>query len=72
MTQPQAGDDRTLVPVIPVDYIEHSKEHPFCFDPSCPCHEDMNNIAPVNAAYQEGLVTSDEASNIAKGRQAYQ
>ncbi len=72
MIQPQAGDDCTLVPVIPVDYIEHSADHPFCFNPPCPCHEDMNNIALVTTAYQEGLVTSSEASRIAKGRQAYQ
>ena len=50
------------------DYQEHTAEHPFCADPTCPCHEDQEAIAKVNEAYQAGEVTAEEASSIVQGR----
>lgn len=62
----QYGDN--FIPVIPVDYKEHSDTHPFCFDATCDCHDDPTFIAPLHTAYQDGLLTADEATNIVKGR----
>ncbi len=57
-----------FIPVVPVDHIEHTKEHPFCFDGSCACHEDAEAIAKVNQALQDGLITSEEATDFVKGK----
>ena len=60
------GDN--FIPVIPTDNILHTADHPFCFDPSCGCHEDQELIAPVNQAYLNGELTSQEATNIVNGK----
>ncbi len=59
------GDN--FIPVIPVDYTEHTSDHPFCGDPSCFCHEDADAIAKVNEAVQAGLATPDDATRIVRG-----
>jgi hypothetical protein len=56
-----------FLPLIPVDHATHTPENPFCEDPSCPCHEDTDNIGMVNQAYEDGIITSGEASDIVKG-----
>lgn len=60
------GDN--FIPVIPVDYREHTDEKPFCWSETCPCHENNEAIAAVNYAVQEGLMTPDEATDFVKGR----
>ena len=54
------GDN--FIPVIPVDYLEHTDEKPFCWNGSCACHEDQDNIALVAQQVQEGLFTPQEAT----------
>lgn len=55
--------------IIEVDYVLHTDEHPFCpVDPSCGCHEDVNLIAPIAQAVQDGLCTPEEATNIVMGK----
>ena len=54
--------------VVPDDQPLHSAENPFCYDPTCPCHEDESLVADVNAAYQEGIITADDATRIVWGR----
>ncbi|MBA2284221.1 MAG: hypothetical protein H0W02_01930 [Ktedonobacteraceae bacterium] len=62
-------DESTVIPVIPMeDPLVHSETHPFCSDPTCPCHDDHGNITCVYDHYQEGLITSDEATNIVNGK----
>ncbi len=39
------GDN--FIPVIPIDYPEHTQEKPFCWNGSCPCHEDQDTISRV-------------------------
>jgi hypothetical protein len=51
-----------------LDEQYHTTDHPFCYDPSCPCHEDSLLIAPIAQAVQEGLLTPDEASAIVAGK----
>ncbi len=59
------GDN--FIPVIPVDYREHTDEKPFCWN-DCPCHEDQDNIAQVAGYVTDGLMTPDEATDFVKGR----
>jgi hypothetical protein len=60
------GDN--FIPVIPVDYLEHTIEKPFCWNGSCACHEDLDNIAQVAQQVQEGLFTLQEATDFVAGR----
>lgn len=61
------GDN--IIPVIPVDYVVHTEEMPFCFtDPSCPCHDDHAEIQKVAVWVTEGLMTEEEALNFIAGR----
>lgn len=57
-----------FIPVIPGDYLEHTGDRPFCCDASCPCHEDQDAIATVHQAYQDGLITADDATRIVQGQ----
>jgi hypothetical protein len=55
--------------VIPVeDEPEHSPLQPFCWDTTCPCHEDDEAIAAVYQAVQDGLITPDEATDFVLGK----
>ena len=54
--------------VVPVDYLLHTPEKPFCFDPMCPCHEDDLLIEEVSLHVQDGLLTMDEATDFVAGR----
>ena len=60
------GEEYTVVPVIPVDYRYHTDEHPECFEPDCDCHQER--IADLTQAYQDGLVSSDDATRIVQGK----
>jgi hypothetical protein len=60
------GDN--FIPVIPVDEIKHTSNQPFCWDSSCPCHEDQELIQSVAQQVQDGLFTPDEASRFTAGK----
>lgn len=60
------GDNFILV--IPVDYFEHTDEKPFCWNGSCPCHEDQDTISLVAQFVQDGLLTSQEATDFVSGK----
>jgi hypothetical protein len=55
--------------VIPVDEVEHTPESPFCYDPTCDCHEDQDAIGLVAQHVQGGLLTPDEATDFVAGKQ---
>ena len=59
------GDN--FIPVIPVDYREHTPEKPFCWN-DCPCHEDQDAINRVAGFVADGLMTPEEATGFVKGR----
>jgi hypothetical protein len=48
-------------------YSEHS-EHLFCYDPHCPCKESRVLIGDLADAVEEGLVSTDDANRIYRGR----
>jgi hypothetical protein len=58
----------TYVPVLPVDVLLHTQEHPFCPIDSCFCHRDAGRVAQVDEAVSEGLFTPEEALRCVEGR----
>lgn len=60
------GDN--FIPIIPVDYIIHKEAEPFCYDPTCPCHEDREKIEAVAQQIQDGLIAPGEATEFVKGK----
>jgi hypothetical protein len=54
--------------VVPVDYLLHTLEKPFCYDSQCPCHEDDLLTLVVSDFVQAGLMTPDEATDFVAGR----
>ena len=59
------GDN--FIPVIPTDTLNHSQAHPFCDDPTCSCHENTEAVNQVNAWHQEGLISTNDATEIVRG-----
>ena len=60
------GDN--FIPVIPVDYLEHTGEKPFCCNGSCLCHEDQDSISLAAQFVQDGLLTPQEATDFVSGK----
>lgn len=60
------GDN--FIPVIPVDYLEHTAEKSFCWNGSCPCHEDRDSISLAAQFVQDGLLTLQEATDFVSGK----
>lgn len=64
------GDN--FIPVIPMDCVIHTPDNPFCRDRTCPCHEnDEEAIKKVYQAYQGGLITAQDATDIIMGRKEW-
>ena len=51
-------------------YLLHDLDdsRPCCYDGTCPCHEDEDNIELIEDWRQDGLVSDQDASNIYHGR----
>ena len=61
------GDN--FIPIVAVEgELDHTKENPFCFDSTCPCHEDHILISDVWQQVQDGLFTPKEATEFVNGR----
>lgn len=54
--------------LIPVDYLLHGDDRTFCYDMSCPCHEDSNETAIVGQYVSDGLMNTSEADRLYRGR----
>lgn len=59
------GDN--LILVLPVPYLDHTPDRPFCWDDTCPCHEDQEAITEVYQAYQDGLLSAGDMNRILQG-----
>ena len=66
--QDHTHQSSTYVPVLPVDVLLHTQEHPFCPIDSCCCHQDADRVAQVSEAVTEGLFTPKEALRFVEGR----
>ena len=47
---------------------EHSEDHPFCWNPTCSCHEDGELIYQVRLYVLDGLMTPSEATDFVMGK----
>ena len=54
--------------IVPVDYVLHTPQKPFCYDATCPCHEDDLLIEEIYLHVQGGLMTPDEATDFVRGK----
>ena len=55
-------------PLIPMeDDPMHTPTNPFCFDPTCGCHESPLLIAEVHTYVSNGLLTPTEATRLVMG-----
>jgi hypothetical protein len=55
-------EDTELVHTLP--------DHPFCMDPTCPCHEDQELIEEyIGRHLSEHLMTEEEAKRLFRGQQ---
>jgi hypothetical protein len=53
--------------LVPVEYELHTPETPFCYDKTCPCHEDQDDISLVAQYIDTGLLTPQEATDFVGG-----
>jgi hypothetical protein len=53
--------------LVPVEYELHTPATPFCYDQTCPCHEDQEDIASVAQYVDAGLLTPQEATDFVGG-----
>jgi len=53
---------------VDIVYPQFHDGNGFCYDMTCPCHEDQGSIEQLGQAVQNGEVTVDEANNIYHGR----
>jgi hypothetical protein len=58
------GDN--FIPVVPVDRMIHTADNLNCDDPDCPCNS--STIDELQGYYNDGLVSSDDATRIVKGK----
>lgn len=64
--------DGATVPIIDCgeDELIHTADHPFCPDPSCPCHADPALIREyLSDPLRGGLLTGEGAARTFNGRQ---
>jgi len=52
----------------PVEDVLHTPENPFCYSPTCECHEDELLIFQVSLLVQDGLMTPTEATAFVEGK----
>jgi hypothetical protein len=58
-----------VYPTLPgSNYTEHDEDHLFCDDPSCPCHEDEENMGQLQNWYNNGEIGSVDGDLIYRGR----
>lgn len=64
------ADELAVIVIQMEDEIIHTDEHPFCDDPSCGCHYDLELLEPyIGEPLDNGLFTPEEASRFRYGKQ---
>lgn len=69
-TSQEDEEDGTTVPDVPYqegDYLEHN-DSGFCDDMSHECHENQESVTDLNKAILNGLITTDDADLIYRGK----
>lgn len=70
MNRTPDNQEYTVVPAIPYvegDYPEHN-DGGFCDDMAHECHENQESITELNSAIVDGLITTDNADLIYRGK----
>jgi len=62
------NQQRISIPYEHEDELIHRREHPFCDDLRCPCHEDRESIEQMQAWLTEGLLSVEDADRIYRGQ----
>lgn len=62
----QFGDN--FIPVIPVEYLVHEIDRPFCWDSTCGCHRDETLFREVQQFVLNGEMTPHEAMLFLAGK----
>lgn len=60
--------DNFIPIILQEDDTLHLPQRPFCWDSTCPCHEDQETIATVAQQVQDGLFTPEEAADFVNGK----
>jgi hypothetical protein len=64
------ADELVAVIIIQCDEITHTDIHPFCDDPACGCHDDVELIQEhLERPFDAGLLTEPEKLRIKEGWQ---
>jgi hypothetical protein len=67
--QPQPGEEYYASPTTPLVPSEGSlHDAGFCYDPSCPCHEDPELVQQLEQHRQNGEVSQDDVKRIYNGK----
>jgi len=59
-------EDYYVLPVIESACIHNNTG--FCYEPSCPCHENQESIQDLSQDYQNGLVSAADRDRIYQGK----
>ncbi len=54
--------------VVPVDFLIHEPDRPFCYDETCGCKTDERLLGEVSRFIEDGLLTLEEGQNFVAGR----
>jgi hypothetical protein len=65
----QPEDNEEEYYALPVfDQPIHTPDHLFCDDPTCPCHDDAENMETLQEWYEEGLIGPVDGDLIYRGQ----
>jgi hypothetical protein len=64
----QFPDNFAYVILVDEHELVHTTDHPFCWNSTCACHDDQDDIAAVQQNVVDGLLTPDEATLFVRGR----
>ena len=64
------ADELAVLVIQMEDEIIHTDLHPFCDDPACGCHDDVELIQEhLEQPFDAGLLTSEEYFRVKEGKQ---
>jgi hypothetical protein len=63
------GKEYYCIPIIPVEVVIHTPEHPFCSDLGCPCHCDESVAEYIDPRLDEGTLSGAQALRLYFGQE---
>ncbi len=62
------GDNVILVVPVPAETMLHSEDKPFCYNSTCPCHQDRASRREVYRYVLQGLMSREDARLFLAGK----